>query len=147
MKFLHFEVSLICSIFHVQQCFDAPDLNLKQTSLLVLVDVHIDRKMGIHVAHLVLVAFGDTSNHVLNDRANGTETGDRFPCAMVHLNADCVALWVLERYCEMVEVLDELAYYVIGSTGGPYGVLCTILHGSIFSKGVLMLPYLVDLLP
>ena len=49
-----------------------PDLNLKQTSLLVLLDVDVDGKMRVHVTHLVAIASSDANDHVVDECSNGS---------------------------------------------------------------------------
>lgn len=49
---------------------EVTDLDLKQTSILVLLEVDVDREMGIDVAHLVLEALGDTDDQVVDEGAD-----------------------------------------------------------------------------
>jgi hypothetical protein len=86
------------------------DFDLPQTSLLALVQVDVDGKMGIDVAHLVLESLCDASNHVLDDGADSAESSDLLAVAMVNLNRDDVLLGVAEVDSKVAEVLDELAY-------------------------------------
>jgi hypothetical protein len=65
--------------------------------------------MGIDVAHLVLEALGDTDDHVVDQSADGAESGDILASTVVQLNVDDILLWVGEVDCEMAQVLDELA--------------------------------------
>jgi len=65
--------------------------------------------MGVDVTHLVLEALGDTNDHVVDERAHGSETGDLFAYTMVELNLDDVLLGTSEADREMAKVLDELA--------------------------------------
>ena len=51
---------------------EVSDLDLEQTSLLVLLDVDVDGEMGVDVAHLVLVALGDTNDQVVDDGSDGS---------------------------------------------------------------------------
>lgn len=42
----------------------------------VLLDVDVDGEMGIDVSHLVLEALGDTDDQVVDERSDGSESGD-----------------------------------------------------------------------
>lgn len=86
-----------------------PDLNLPQTSLLLLVQVDVDRKMGVDVSQLVLVALGNTDDHVVDQGANGAESGHILAGAVVQLDVDALRLRVRESDSQVTEVLDELA--------------------------------------
>jgi hypothetical protein len=43
-----------------------PDFDLKQTSLLVLLNVDIDGEMGVDISHLVSVSLRNTNDHVID---------------------------------------------------------------------------------
>jgi hypothetical protein len=86
-----------------------PDLDLPQTSLIVLVQVHVDGEMGIDVSHLVLEALRDADNQVVDQGSDSAESSDVLAGAMVKLNVDDVLLGVREVDGEMAEVLAELA--------------------------------------
>jgi hypothetical protein len=86
-----------------------PDLNLPQTSLVVLVQIHIDGEMCIDVSHLVLEAFCDANNQVVDKSSDRSESSNIFASTMVELDVDDVLLGVREVDCEMAEVLGELA--------------------------------------
>ena len=75
-----------------------PDLNLKVAGVVVLLDVDVDREMCVHVAHLVLVAFCDTNDNVLDNAAHCSDGCDGLAVAVVHLNLDNVWLWLSESY-------------------------------------------------
>lgn len=90
-------------------CFSIPDLNLEEAGLLVLVDVDVDWKVCIDVAHLVLVALGDTDDHVVDESADGAEGSDTLAVAMVEFNGDDTLLCERETDGQVTEVLDELA--------------------------------------
>lgn len=89
---------------------EVADLNLEEAGLLVLLQVDVDGKMGVDVAHLVLEALGDTDNHVVNDGANGAQGSDVLAVAMVDLDGDGVLGGVAEADGQVTEVSDELAY-------------------------------------
>lgn len=88
---------------------EVTDLDLPQTSLGVLVQVDVDGKMGVDVAHLVLEALGDTDDHVVDDGADGAQSGDVVTLAMVNLDGDDALLGLAEVDGDVAEVLDELA--------------------------------------
>lgn len=88
---------------------EVSDLHLEQTGLLVLVQVDVDGKMGVDVSHLVLETLGDTGDQVLDDGADGTESGDILTVAVVDLDGDGVLLGVAEVDSQVTEVLGELA--------------------------------------
>jgi hypothetical protein len=88
---------------------NVPDLNLPQTSLVVLVQVHVDGEMGVNVSHLVLEALCDTDNQVVDESSDCAEGSNILAGAVVKLDVDDILLWVGEVDCEMAEVLGELA--------------------------------------
>jgi hypothetical protein len=88
---------------------EVPDLNLKLVGLLVLLDVDVDGEMGVDVAHLVLVALGDTDDQVVDEGADGAEGSDALARAVVELDLDEVLLGVGERDSQVAEGLLELA--------------------------------------
>jgi hypothetical protein len=65
---------------------DKPNLNFVVIGLLVLFHVDVDGEMGVHVAHLVLVAFRDADDQVVDDGLNGAERGDVLAAAVVDLD-------------------------------------------------------------
>lgn len=85
------------------------DLHLPQASLLALVQVDVDGKMGIDVSHLVLEALCHADNHVLDDRSDGSQRGNVLTVAMVDLDRDGVLLGVAKVDGQVTEVLGELA--------------------------------------
>lgn len=89
---------------------EVSDLHLEQTGLLVLVQVDVDGEMGVDVAHLVLESLGDTGDQVLDDGADGSESGDILTVAVMNLDGDGVLLGVAEVDSQVTEVLGELAY-------------------------------------
>jgi hypothetical protein len=86
-----------------------PDLNLKNTSLCVLVDVHVDWEMGVDVSHLVQESLCDTDDQVVDQSSDCAESGDVLSCTVVKLNVDNILLGVREVDSKMVEVLGELS--------------------------------------
>ena len=84
-------------------------LALHAASLVVLLEVDVDGEMGVDVAHLVLVALGDTNDHVVDDGADGAESGDVLAGTVVHLDVDDVLLGVREADSQVLERLLENA--------------------------------------
>jgi hypothetical protein len=91
---------------------DIPDLNLKQTSLVVLLDVHIDGEMCVNVSHLVLKALCDTDDQIVDEGSDCAEGSNVLSCAMVKFDLDDIFLWMREVDRQVVEVLGELAYTI-----------------------------------
>jgi hypothetical protein len=54
-------------LYRVLGMMDIPDLKLEKT-VWSLLNVDVDGEMGIHIAHLVLVALGNTRDQVVDDR-------------------------------------------------------------------------------
>ena len=90
--------------------FCIPDLNVKLASLVVFLNIDIDGKVSVDVAHLVLETLGDTDDQVVDDGADGTEGSDTLADTVVHLNGDDILLGAAEGDSNVREVLDELAY-------------------------------------
>ncbi len=65
--------------------------------------------MRVDISHLVFEALCDADNHVLDDGANGAQTGDAFARAVVHFDEDHICLGPRETDREVVEVFHELA--------------------------------------
>lgn len=86
-----------------------PNLNLILASLGVLLNVDVDGKVSVDVAHLVLEAPGDTDDQVVDKGANGTEGSDTLAGAVVHLDGDDILLGAAKGDGNVGEVLDELA--------------------------------------
>lgn len=86
-----------------------PDLNFELASLAVLLNVDVDGKVSVDVAHLVLEALGDTDDQIVDDGADGTESSDTLADTVVHLNRDDVLLGATESDGNVGEVLDKLA--------------------------------------
>jgi hypothetical protein len=89
---------------------EVTDLNLVLVGLGVLVDVDVDGEMGVDVAHLVLEALGDTDDQVVDQSADGTESGNVLAGTVVDLNTNDVLLGVREADGQVGQVLGQLAY-------------------------------------
>lgn len=94
---------------------EVADLNDWDTGLGILLNVDVDREMGIDVAHLVLEALGNADDHVVDQGADGTESGDILAGTVVKLDVDDILLWVGEVHCKMGQVLGELACELLES--------------------------------
>jgi hypothetical protein len=89
---------------------DIPDLNFKQASLAVFINVYVDGEVCVDVSHLVLEALGDTDDQVVDERSDCPEGGDVLSCAVVEFDLDDIFLGMREVDRQVVEVLGELAY-------------------------------------
>jgi hypothetical protein len=92
-----------------QSTQNIPDLHLKQTSLVVLLDVHVDGEMCVDISHLVLETLRDTDDQVVDERSDCAEGGDVLSGTVVQLDLDDILLGMREVDCQVVEVLGELA--------------------------------------
>lgn len=88
---------------------DIPDFHLKQASLAVLLQVHVDGKVSVDISHLVLESLCDTSDHVLDDGADSAQAGDLLAHTVVELDGDDILLGACETDGEMAKVLLKLA--------------------------------------
>jgi hypothetical protein len=88
---------------------NSPDLDLEKTSLILLRQVDVDGKMGVDVSHLVLESLGHTSDHVVDERSDGSEGSDVLARAMVEFDVDDVLLRMRESDSQVTQVLGELS--------------------------------------
>ena len=86
---------------------EVADLDDEVSGLGILLNVDVDWEMGVDVAHLVLEALGDTDDHVVDQGADGAESGNVLASTVVELDVDDIALWVGEVDCQVGEVLLE----------------------------------------
>jgi hypothetical protein len=118
-----------------------PDLHFPQAGVVVLIEVDVDGEMGVDVAHLVLVALCHANDEVVDQRSDGAEGSDVFPCAMVEFDIDDARRGMGERDSEMAEILGELAYgcrISYGGFGGLWRGLKVPLGPSTVTTRVLM---------
>jgi hypothetical protein len=87
---------------------NVPNLNLVD-AVRVLVQVDVDGEMGVDVSHLVLEAFRDTDDQVVDDRADCSEGGDILTDTMVDVDGDDVLLGGREADGDVGQVLNQLA--------------------------------------
>ena len=73
-----------------------PNLNIYQAGLRVLLNVDVDGKMGVDVAHLVLKAAGNTGDKVVDDGADGTDSSDALAGTVVQFDRDGVLIGAAE---------------------------------------------------
>lgn len=88
---------------------EVSDLDLKQASLGVLVEVDVDGEMGVDVSHLVLEALGNTDDQVLDQGSDSSKSGDVLANTVVDLDRDGVLLGDGEVDGQVAKVLDQLA--------------------------------------
>lgn len=86
-----------------------PDLNLGAAGLGVLLNVDVDGKVSVDVAHLVEETTGNTDDQVVDEGADGTEGSDTLADTVVQLDGDNLSLRATEGNGKVGEVLDELA--------------------------------------
>lgn len=89
--------------------FGVPDLNVVEASLSVLLNVDVDGKVSVDVAHLVLEALGDTNDQVVDDGTDGTQGSDTLAGTVVQLDRDNILLGAAESDSDVGEVLNKLA--------------------------------------
>ena len=77
-------------------------------SVTLTVDNHVNGEMGIHVAHLVLEALGNTGDHVVDDRADGADGGNVLASTVVDDEAKLVLTIELDLNVQVTEVLVKL---------------------------------------
>ena len=97
---------VLCSVGWV---YCLPYLHLPQPRLAILVQIHIDREMGVDISHLVFETFRDADDEVVDEGADGAEGGDVLAGAVVHFDVDDVFLRVREGDGDVAEVFDEFA--------------------------------------
>lgn len=68
-----------------------------QTGLGILLNIDVDGKMGVDVAHLVFKADGNTDDKVVDDGADGTEGSDALAGTVVQLDRDGLLIGAAER--------------------------------------------------
>ncbi len=73
-----------------------PDFNLEKTSLRVLLDVDVDGKVGVDVAHLVPETSRDADDQVVEEGLDGPECGNVLSCAVMKLDVDNALRWMRE---------------------------------------------------
>ena len=80
----------------------SPDLHLEEPGLLVLLDIDVDGKVSVNVAHLVLVALGYADDQVVNESLDRAKCGNVLSRAMVQFNGNCVFVRVGEADSEVL---------------------------------------------
>lgn len=72
-----------------------PDFNIISVALFVLLDVDVDREMGIDISHLVLVASRYASDKVLDDRLDSSQSSDVLSRAMMNFNLNKILAFLI----------------------------------------------------
>ena len=100
-----------CPIYLVQslEISNIPNLNLVQIGLLVLLNVDIDGEMGVDVSHLVLEAFRNAGDQVINECSDRSEGSDALARTVVEFDINDVFGGVREGDGEMSEVFGEFS--------------------------------------
>ena len=116
-----------------QSTQNIPDLHLKQTSLAVLLDVYVDGEMSVDISHLILEAFRDTNDQVVDEGSDCAEGGDILSGTVVQLNLDDIFLGMREVDRQVVEVLGELACtfpseFPLASISSPFVAYLVVLR-------------------
>lgn len=88
---------------------EVSDLDLVAVGLGVLFDVDVDGEMGVYVAHLVLVTLDNTRDQVVDEGADGSESGDVLAGTVVDLDADDVLGGLGEADGQVAQVFGKLA--------------------------------------
>jgi hypothetical protein len=107
--------------------------------LTVVVDDTVDGEMRIDVTHLVLETLGDTSDHVVDKRADSTDTGNVLATTMVDNKLELVLTSKLDFNVQVTEVLVQ-------STTGTSHSDITGLDGDLDTLGDDEFVVLVDIL-
>lgn len=98
----------------MRMAFFVPDLNIVSVGVVVLLNVDVNGEMGIDVSHLVLVSSGHTSDEILDDRLDGSESCDILSWSVVDFDLNGIlallVLWESESNSDVGEILDEFAY-------------------------------------
>lgn len=67
----------------------------------------VDREMGVHVSHLVLVTLGDTGDHVGDQRLDSSQSSNVLSVTMVDKNLDRSVVNLFEVNVDVLQVLGE----------------------------------------
>ena len=102
-----------CPIYLVQslawRSSNIPNLNLVQIGLLVLLNIDIDGEMGVDISHLVLEAFCNADDEVVDECSDRSEGSDALARAVVEFDINDVFGGVREGDGEMSEVFGEFS--------------------------------------
>ena len=89
--------------------YGLPYLHLPELGLCVLLQIHIDGEMRVHISHLVLESFRHADDQVVDEGADGAEGGDVFARPVVHFDVDEALARVAEADAQVAEVLGQFA--------------------------------------
>lgn len=70
---------------------------------------NVDGKVSIHITHLVLEALGDTSDHVVDNRANSTDSSNMLTSTVVDSEEKSVLVGKLDLNVQVTQVLGQSA--------------------------------------
>lgn len=88
---------------------EVSDLDFLETGLRVFLDVDVDGKVSIDVAHLVQETAGNTNDQVVDEGADSTEGSNALASAMVELNGDGVLVGTAKGDGNVRQILGQLA--------------------------------------
>lgn len=83
-----------------------PDLDFVQAGFRVLLDVDVDGKMCVDVAHLVFEPSCDPDDQVIDDCLDRPEGCNIFASAMVEFDVDGVFIWLREADGKVGKVFE-----------------------------------------
>jgi hypothetical protein len=86
-----------------------PDLNLEDTSLAVLLNVHVDGKMGVDVTHLVQESAGNTDDQIVDEGTDSAEGSNTLANAVMQLDGNGALVGAAEGHGDVRKVLGKLA--------------------------------------
>lgn len=85
----------------------APDINLVETSLGILLEVDIDGEMCVDISHLILEALRDADYQVVDEGLDCAKCSYTLASAVVQFDVDDVSGWVREADGQMCHILHE----------------------------------------
>lgn len=60
-----------------------PNIDFKQACLGVLLDVDVDREMGVDISHLIFETLCNSNDQIIDDGLDSSKCSNVFACAMV----------------------------------------------------------------
>lgn len=84
--------------------------------------VHVDREMGIDISHLVLVALGDTSDQVSNQRLDSSQSSNVLSVTVENDDLDSSVRQLLESNIDVLQVLGQLTSWTGDLDGSGFDV-------------------------
>jgi len=83
--------------------------------LLVLADTAVDGEVSVNETHLVLVALGDTDDHVLHVTGNSADAGNSLASSEPHLEHNVLVLVALDGHVEVADVTEVTGELTTGT--------------------------------